>query len=90
MQMTADDMWGAKVKQAFGDRLRDLRHQLSITQEGLALRCGLDRSYVGQVERGERNISLENIYRLAEGLGIPPSELLVELDGLTKNTSSGV
>lgn len=88
--MTTEDTWGAKVKQTFGDRLRDLRHQLSITQEGLALRRGPDRSYVGQVERGERNISLENIYRLAEGLGIPPGELLVELDDLTKHTSSGV
>lgn len=88
--MTTEDTWGAKVKQTFGDRLRDLRHQLSVTQEGLALRCGLDRSYVGQVERGERNISLENIYRLAEGLGIPPGELLVELDDLTKHTRSGV
>lgn len=60
----------------FGSRLRQLRHLAKLTQEKLALSSGLDRSYVGQVERGERNVSLENIARLAAALGIAPHELL--------------
>ena len=60
----------------FGSRLRELRAKAGLTQETLALNSGLDRSYVGQVERGERNISLENIVRLAFGLGVEPSKLL--------------
>ena len=47
-----------------------------LTQEGLAEKVGLDRSYVGSVERGERNVSLENIGKLAATLRVPPSDLL--------------
>jgi len=61
---------------AFGRRLRDLRRQQGFSQEQLAAQSGLDRSYVGSVERGERNISLENICRLAATLKVPPSSLL--------------
>ena len=46
-----------------------------MSQEEFADMCGLDRSYVGGVERGERNISLENIGRIAKALGISLSEL---------------
>lgn len=60
----------------FGKRLRAFREQRGWSQEKLAGECGLDRTYVGSVERGERNIALVNICRLAEALGIPASELL--------------
>lgn len=63
-------------RKAFGARVRALRHEAGISQEDLAYAADLDRSYVGQVERGERNISLDNIYRLAKALGVPPSSLL--------------
>ena len=46
-----------------------------MSQEGLAHDAGLDRSYVGQVERGERNITLDNIHRLASALGVTPASL---------------
>ena len=59
----------------FGERLRQLRIKLGWSQEKLAFESGLDRSYVGGVERGERNISLRNIYRLAKALGIPAKVL---------------
>jgi transcriptional regulator with XRE-family HTH domain len=63
---------------AFGLRVRSLRERGGISQEALADRAGLHRTYVGSVERGERNISLANIHRLADALGVAPSELLDE------------
>jgi transcriptional regulator with XRE-family HTH domain len=60
----------------FGSRLRELRKQAGLSQEALAHESGLDRSYVGGVERGEYNISLLNICLLADALGLTPDELL--------------
>ncbi len=60
---------------SFGNQVRRLRTQLGWSQEKLAFESGLDRSYVGGVERGERNISLKNIYRLAVALGVPAKAL---------------
>jgi transcriptional regulator with XRE-family HTH domain len=60
----------------FGNRVGELRKKKGLSQEGLALESGLDRSCVGGVERGERNISLENIEKLARALGVYPSDLL--------------
>lgn len=80
--MRDDVTWGSAVRSAFGRRVREVRLSVDISQEELAHRSGLDRSYVGQVERGERNLTLENIYRLAEGLGVPAARLVVELNDL--------
>lgn len=63
-------------RRAFGARVRQARTAIDLSQEALALRAGLDRSYVGQVERGERNVMLDNIYRLARALGVRPGDLL--------------
>lgn len=63
-------------RKAFGARVRESRQQIGLSQEALAHEAGLDRSYVGQVERGERNITLDNIYRLAAALGIGAGTLL--------------
>ena len=62
------------IKKEFGDRLRVLRRERQLSQEDLALKCGLDRTYVGGVERGERNISLLNIHKIASALGISPKD----------------
>ena len=64
-----------KVRRRFGDRVRSLRKGIGISQEELALIAGLDRTYIGGVERGERNISLVNIHRLAAALNVPPRDL---------------
>lgn len=64
------------VRQRFGRRLADLRKQRGWTQEVLALESGLARSYLGGVERGQRNVSLVNICLLADTLSVRPSELL--------------
>lgn len=60
----------------FGHRVVYLRKQLGWSQEKLALESGLARSYLGGVERGQRNIALVNICRLAEALSVEPAELL--------------
>ncbi|HEU0249191.1 MAG TPA: helix-turn-helix transcriptional regulator [Solirubrobacteraceae bacterium] len=60
---------------AFGDALRELRKKRGIAQEGLALKSGLNRGYYGDVERGERNVSLANILKIAEALEVPASEI---------------
>lgn len=60
----------------FGQRLIELRKIKGWSQERLALESGLARSYVGGIERGQRNIAVLNIYRLAEALEVTPSTLL--------------
>jgi DNA-binding XRE family transcriptional regulator len=66
----------ARVKREFGDRLRAVRKQKGLSQEALALACELDRTYIGGVERGERNISLLNIHKIARALDISARELM--------------
>jgi transcriptional regulator with XRE-family HTH domain len=61
---------------AFGNRLRELRASADLTQEGLAHAAGLHWSYIGQIERGERNLSYINIRKLARGLGVTVAEML--------------
>ncbi|ABD10273.1 hypothetical protein ThrDRAFT_01697 [Frankia casuarinae] len=62
--------------QTFGERVRAQRHELGLSQEQLADECGLHWTFVGQVERGRRNISLHNILKLADALKIDPAELV--------------
>ena len=60
----------------FGKRVRELRLALGLSQEKLAEISDLHRNYVGGVERGERNVSLINIVKLARGLDAEPAELM--------------
>ena len=59
-----------------GQLIRNRRLQLKMTQESLALQCGIDRSYMGRIERGEVNLTVEKIYEIASVLKISPKELL--------------
>lgn len=61
--------------------MRKLRVRATLSQERLAEEAGLHRTYVGSVERGERNISLQNILRIARALGVDPSVLVAGLKG---------
>ncbi len=63
-------------KEVLARNLRRLRRSTGLSQEDLAARAGLHRTYVSSVERGQRNISLENIFALARALGCDPQQLI--------------
>ena len=64
----------------FGAAIRELRLRKLLSQEALADAAGLHRTYVGSIERGERNPSLVNIVRLADALGVSPAELMQAME----------
>jgi len=63
------------IQQKFGNRVRKLRKDKGWSQEVFADECGLHRTYIGAIERGERNVSLNNIHAIAKALGISVKEL---------------
>lgn len=64
------------LRTTVGARIREARTKQGMSQEALAETCGLHRTYVGSVERAERNVSIDNIERIALALQLPPSALL--------------
>lgn len=64
----------------FGEYVLKLRKERNLSQEQLAELAGLHRNYIGGIERGERNVALINIVRLAKALGVSASELLKGID----------
>ncbi|EAQ80673.1 helix-turn-helix domain-containing protein [Blastopirellula marina] len=66
----------ADILVRFGARVRELRLQQDYSQEAFAHACELDRTYIGGIERGERNLALRNIERIAEALGVTLAELM--------------
>lgn len=66
----------SELSVAIGQLIRIKRTQQKITQESLALQCGIDRSYMGRIERGEVNLTVEKLYEIASVLRIKVSELL--------------
>lgn len=68
----------------FGFRVKFFRTNLKLSQDELAEKADLHRTYVGAVERGERNICLNNIFKLADALGVPPKNLFDENIDLEK------
>ena len=69
----------ADILERFGLRLRELRKEQGYSQERFAAACGLDRTYIGGIERGERNVALRNIESIAQTLGISMAELMAGL-----------
>ena len=65
---------------AFGAAVRQYRKGKGLSQEAFADECGIDRSYMGGVERGERNIALINVEKIITALGLQPSEFFKSLD----------
>jgi transcriptional regulator with XRE-family HTH domain len=64
------------ILRKFGDRVKALRLKKGLSQEGLANLCDLHRTYIGSIERYERNVSLLNVERIAIALGVKISKLL--------------
>jgi len=59
----------------FGERIRSLREKIGMSQEEFGFKVGLHRTYIGSIERGEQNVSIDNIVKLAKAFRIPLSEL---------------
>ena len=68
------------IKETFGQRVRELRNQLGISQEKFALKIDMVRTYFASVESGKRNISIENIYKISNGLEVSLEELFKGLE----------
>ena len=66
----------ADILKRFGTRVRELRKEQGYSQENFAYACELERTYMGGIERGQRNVALRNIERIADTLGISVAELM--------------
>lgn len=67
------------IRTKLGERIKELRTSLGISQEKFALQIGMDRTYFASVEAGRRNIAICNIKKIADGLGVSLSELFKNL-----------
>ena len=76
-----------KLLAAFGAAVRRLRVERRLSQEGLAEAAGIHRTYIGDVERGRRNVSLVNIVRIADALSIDTASLMAEMDRVRRADS---
>ena len=66
------------IVRVFGTNLRNFRTELGISQEKFAEKCGLHRTYISDIERFQRSISLENVQKIADALGIETYRLFIE------------
>lgn len=64
------------IRAILAENIRNFRHKKNFSQEELAEKCGLHRTYIGSVERGERNVTLSTLEVLASTLGVSVPELL--------------
>lgn len=71
-----------------GQRIRFYRKKRNLSQERLAELCNFHPTYIGQLERGEKNASLESIYRVTQGLQVPISQFLANLDLVEKESDN--
>ena len=71
---------GTEIRVRFGKTLRKLRKKQGVSQEAFTDKCDLHRTYISDIERGERNVSLENIEKIAQVLNIQMSELFKEME----------
>lgn len=68
-----------KILVKFGERVRELRKEVGLSQEKFANKVGCHRTYIGMIERAEKNITIKNIYRIAKALHITMAELMREV-----------
>lgn len=70
-----------KILIKFGERVRYFRKKNNLSQEGLSFKSELHRTYIGMIERAEKNITLINIEKIAKGLNVEITELFIEING---------
>jgi transcriptional regulator with XRE-family HTH domain len=70
------------IQKKFGLAVKKLREDTGLSQEKFALSIGMDRTYYASVEAGKRNLSLQNIYKIAEGFKLPISALFVVVESM--------
>ena len=68
-----------KILEIFGETVRGIRLKRGLSQEKLAEKANLHRTYIGMIERGEKNITLINIFKISEALNIKPIELIKDI-----------
>lgn len=78
--MYVNEVLPSAMLRALGQRIRDLRTEQGYSQEAFADRCGVHRTFMGTVERGESNLSFQNIAKVAATLGITLSALFVDIE----------
>lgn len=69
-----------EIKTNFGKTIKRLRTDMGLSQEELAYRAGVHRTYIGMIERAEKNITLENIYKIANALNVTISFIFSEIE----------
>ena len=70
----------SELSKRFGEKIRSVRTAKGISQDKLAVKSQIDRSYIGRIDRGEVNISMDKLYILAAALECKPRDLLPEMD----------
>lgn len=78
-----------ELKAVLGKRIRELRSKNGYSQESFADHCGLHRTYMGGIERGEHNLTIETVMTISTGLGITMSELLLGIEKQVGGPISG-
>lgn len=73
-----------KLSAKFGDVIRELRKERNLSQEELADKADVHRTYIGMIERGEKNITLENIQKLAKALNVSLKSIFEKLEKISK------
>jgi transcriptional regulator with XRE-family HTH domain len=66
----------SRANRALGNAIRSIREEREHTQEGFALKAGIDRSYYGAIERGEFNVTIDTLMKIARALGVDASEIM--------------
>jgi transcriptional regulator with XRE-family HTH domain len=74
-----------RIQAAFGKALRKHREAAGLSQEELASRAGIHRTYIGDVERGKRNVGLVNMQRLADGLDVSLAEIVKDIQHYSRH-----
>lgn len=68
------------LEQVFGEELRKIREEKGLSQEQLGFESDYHRTYISQLERGEKNTSLKAVFRISQALGVKPSEILKHVE----------